>query len=60
MTTRAVKDADWKAGYQSGWRDAILGECQLPPPQQNDQFRAGYEQGYQDVSRRPLRRKLKR
>jgi hypothetical protein len=55
-TTKAINDADFRAGYQSGWRDALDGEGQVPPPQQSQDFRAGYDQGYQNVSKRPVRR----
>lgn len=55
-TAKVIKEVDWRAGYQTGWRDAILGEASIPAPQQTQEFRDGYNQGYADASARPKRR----
>ena len=34
----------------------MLGEGQVPPPQQTEHFRAGYEHGYSEGRKRPVRR----
>lgn len=55
-TISKTQDADYRAGYQQGWRDGLAGEPEQPSPHASETYRDGWQQGWRDAMRRPVRR----